>query len=491
MPTSPPARVLCVDDERNALDGLKRVLNPAFDVVTAAGPEAGLEMLGATEPFAAIVSDLRMPGMSGVEFLARARDQHPDSVRLLLTGHADLASALEAVNRGAIFRFLIKPCAPETLHQAVSDAVEQYHSIRTERAPPEPEPRGGTPALHEPFDAKILIVDDEQAGLDSLRRVLQRAGFTRVRGTADPREVVRLCLQEAPDLILLDLHMPFATGDVVLERVRREVPPDGYLPVLVLTGDLTSEAKHRAFLAGANDFVAKPYDHREVVLRIRNHLEIRRLQAELQAERRGLEQAVRQRTAELQQSQIELLDRLARAAEFRDDDTGEHAKRVGMLSARLASELGLSAEQVELIWRAAALHDVGKIGVTDAILLKPGKLSDQEMDTMRMHVTIGRDILSGGSSRYLQVAERIALTHHEWWDGGGYLGMVGEEIPIEGRIVAVADVFDALTHERPYKRAWSVAEAVDHITRFRGLHFDPGVVDALLRILAQDRGAAA
>jgi putative two-component system response regulator len=482
-----PARVLCVDDESNALDGLRRILNRSFEVVTAAGPEAGLEELEAKEPFAAIVSDLRMPGMSGIEFLARARDRYPDAVRLLLTGHADLASALEAVTRGAIFRFLIKPCAPETLHHAVSAAVEQYRSITVERALLEQAPYGGTQTLLDRVEAKVLIVDDEQASLDSLRRMLQRAGFERVCGTTDPREAVQLCLRERPDLILLDLHMPFVSGDRVLERLREEVRTDGYLPVLVLTGDLTSEAKHRAFAAGANDFVAKPYDHREVVLRIRNHLEIRRLQAQLQAERRGLEEAVRQRTAELQQSQIELLDRLARAAEYRDDDTGEHAKRVGALSARLASELGLSAEQVELIWRAAALHDLGKVGVADAILLKPGKLSDEEMATMRTHVSIGGDILAGGSSLYLQVAERIALTHHEWWDGGGYLGLAGEEIPIEGRVVAVADVFDALTHERPYKAAWTEEEAVDHITRFRGRHFDPAVVDALLRILAHHR----
>jgi putative two-component system response regulator len=334
--------------------------------------------------------------------------------------------------------------------------------------------------------AHILIVDDEEAGIRALKALLERAGFTDIRWTTDPREVVQLCLWRAPDLILLDLHMPHASGEEVLQRLRQELPVEGYLPVIVLTGDSTSEARSRVFRAGARDFISKPYDLHEVVLRIQNQLEIRRLHRMMQASNLELEAAVRERTAELQQSQIELLERLARAAEYRDDDTGEHAKRVGRLSARLAGDLGLSAQRVELIWRAATLHDLGKVGVSDTILLKPGKLTPEEMEVMRTHVSVGADILSGGTSGYLQVAERIALTHHEWWDGNGYLGMREEEIPIEGRIVAVADVFDALTHERPYKHAWTVEAAVEHISRLRGTHFDPAVVDALLRVLAQD-----
>lgn len=334
--------------------------------------------------------------------------------------------------------------------------------------------------------AHILIVDDEESSIRALKAMLEWAGFTNIRCTTDPREVVQLCLWQAPDLILLDLHMPHASGEDVLRRLGQELPAEGYLPVIVLTGDSTGEARNRVFRAGARDFIPKPYDLHEVVLRIQNQLEIRRLHRIMQASNQELEMAVRERTAELHQSQIELLERLARAAEYRDDDTGDHAKRVGRLSARLAGDLGLSAERVELIWRAATLHDLGKIGVSDTILLKPGKLTPEEMDVMRTHVTVGADILSGGTSRYLQVAERIALTHHEWWDGNGYLGMRGEEIPIEGRIVAVADVFDALTHERPYKRAWTVDAAVEHISRLRGRHFDPAVVDALRRVLAED-----
>lgn len=336
------------------------------------------------------------------------------------------------------------------------------------------------------FEANILIVDDEEPGIGSLRRTLRRAGFSRLSWTTDPREAIRMCLMRAPDLILLDLHMPYIAGDQVLARMRAELPSENYLPVIVLTGDSTREAKRRAFMAGAQDFLSKPYDRQEILFRIQSQLSIARLHREMRAQARRLEEAVRDRTGELQQAQLELMDRLARAAEFRDDDTGEHAQRVGVLSAHIASELGLPTDRVELIRRAATLHDVGKIGISDTILLKPGKLTAEEMSTMREHVKIGAHILSGGSSRYLQIAEKIALTHHEWWDGNGYLALSGDDIPIEGRIVAVADVFDALTHARPYKGEWPREDAIAHIAALRGKQFDPVIVDAFMRMLAAE-----
>lgn len=334
--------------------------------------------------------------------------------------------------------------------------------------------------------AVVLVIDDDQASIDSLGRTLRTAGYCDVVSTTDPREAMELCFWRAPDLVLLDFHMPRLNGEQVLQRIRTELPADRYLPVIVLTGDSTPTAKRRAFTAGAQDFIGKPYDAEEVLLRIGTQLEIARLHRELHEQKETLEQTVEDRTRELHSSQLELLERLARAAEYRDDDTGEHAQRVGRMSARIASELGLDSRYIELIWRAATLHDVGKIGISDTILLKPGKLSDNEMEVMRTHVRIGSQILAGGSSSYLQLAERIAKTHHEWWDGNGYLGMSGPEIPIEGRIVAIADVFDALTHERPYKSAWPVLKAVEHIRGLRGRQFDPAVHDAFIRILERD-----
>lgn len=339
--------------------------------------------------------------------------------------------------------------------------------------------------------ASILIVDDDPTIVRLLHCILERAGFSDLSTTTDSREVLQICLWKQPDLVLLDLKMPHLDGLDVMSRLRSDLKPADRPPVVVLTGDVSPDAKHDAFTAGARDFLAKPFDAAEVILRVRNQLEMRYLTRELYGYNQDLEARILDRTRQLERAQVELLERLARAAEFRDDETGEHAQRVGELSARIAGELGLDSEMIELVWRAASLHDLGKIGVPDTILLKPGKLDAEEMSTMREHVRIGADILSGGSSKFLQTAERIALTHHEWWNGAGYLGMQGEEIPIEGRIVAVADVFDALTHERPYKKAWSVDEAIQHIVQARGSHFDPRVVDACLRVLGYEQQAQA
>jgi putative nucleotidyltransferase with HDIG domain len=198
-------------------------------------------------------------------------------------------------------------------------------------------------------------------------------------------------------------------------------------------------------------------------------------------ERDALEHRVRERTGELERTQIEVLERLAQAAEFRDDQTGDHTRRVGMLAADVASELGLPARDIDLLRQAAPLHDIGKIGVPDTILLKPARLNAAEVRTMRLHTTIGAEILSGPRFALLCMAREIALTHHEHWDGGGYPSRLsGGSIPLVGRIVAVVDVYDALTHRRAYKRAWPTDEALDELRRGRGRHFDPRVIDAFM-----------
>lgn len=335
-------------------------------------------------------------------------------------------------------------------------------------------------------NAEILLVDDNPSDLLMLQRILERAGLGVPVCTTDPREVLQLCLWREPELILLDLRMPHTDGIAVLRELSTHFAGRSAIPVVVITADATSDAREAAFAAGARDFLTKPLDGREVVLRVRNQIEIRHLQREIQQYSGELELKVWERTRELQEAQVEMMERLARAAEYRDDDTGEHAKRVGEMSARIADRLGLPLEQVELIWRAATLHDVGKIGIEDAILLKPGRLTPEEMAVIRRHTRIGAEILSNGRSPYLRMAERIALTHHERWDGTGYMGLSGEDIPIEGRIVAVADVFDALTHARPYKPAWSTEDAVAHMQAASGTHFDPPVVVALLSILRED-----
>ena len=333
-------------------------------------------------------------------------------------------------------------------------------------------------------NARILIVDDEPINVDLLRRLLERAGFSRIESTNDSREAADLYGKFRPDLILLDLHMPHRDGLEVMDELN-QIAEASYLPILMLTGDDTPEAKREALSRGAKDFLNKPFHSDEVLLRIGTLLETRFLYLQIQSQNQILEAKVRDRTKELEAAQIEIIERLARAAEFRDDNTGQHTERVGQMAALLARQIGLSDMQVSLIRRAAPLHDVGKIGVPDSVLLKLGKLTAAEFEIVKTHTSIGARILSGSRFTILRLAEEIAYNHHERWDGHGYVGIGGAEIPLAGRIVAVADVFDALTQKRPYKAAWSVGEAIAEIDRQRGRQFDPALVDAFLRVIEQ------
>lgn len=333
-------------------------------------------------------------------------------------------------------------------------------------------------------DARILAVDDQPQNAALLQRVLANAGFTDVRATTDPVEAVRLFQESQPDLVLLDLHMPVMDGFDVLQAITPHIPGGTYLPVVFITADVDAHLKKKALSIGAKDFVNKPFDAIEIVLRIRNLLEARFLYKALEEQNTILEDRVRRRTQELEQAQLELLHRLSRAADFRDDDTMQHTERVGRTSAALARELGLPTETVELLRRAAPLHDLGKVAVPDSILLKGGRLNDDEFAVVKTHTEIGARLLSGSTHPLLQMAEEIARSHHEQWDGSGYMmGLRERDIPMVSRIVAVADVFDALTHARAYKKSWPLVEAIDEMRRQRGTQFDPDVVNALLRIV--------
>lgn len=351
-----------------------------------------------------------------------------------------------------------------------------------------PERTPGGPLVHAASaglgDARILVVDDDPADLRALGRLLERAGYSEVVSTSDPREVVTRFLDSPPDLVLLDLHMPHMDGFEVLEVLSPHIGRTTYLPVLILTGDPTPETRRKALAAGARDFVAKPFESVEVLLRIKNLLETRYLHLELRQHNESLEEKVRDRTTHLAAAQLETLRRLAVAAEYRDDITGRHAERVGLLGAHIAARVGMGGERVRLLRWAATLHDVGKIGIPDAILMKEGRLSEEEFGLMQSHTRIGARILSGSRFPLLQMAEEIALSHHEWWNGAGYPnGLAEEEIPLTGRVVAVADVFDSLTHERPYKRASSFDEAVEIIGKEGGRHFDPDVLQAFMQLM--------
>lgn len=330
--------------------------------------------------------------------------------------------------------------------------------------------------------ARIMLVDDHLSNLLLLSKLLRAEGFSHVIELSDPREVEAAYRRENPDIVLLDLNMPHLDGFAVMERLA-EIDPDR-APILVLTAQLEMDVRLRALQAGARDFVSKPFDRHEVVARIRNQLELRLLYRRLREQNENLELIVADRTDQLVKSRLEIIRRLGRAAEYRDNETGAHVERMSRYSYHLAIALQLGDDRATEILHASPMHDVGKIGIPDHILLKPGKLTPEEFTIMKTHAEIGANILAGHNSPLLQLAETIAATHHEKWDGSGYpRGLKGEAIPLEGRIVAIADVFDALTSSRPYKQAWSVEAAMSYVQDNSGIHFDPEIVVHFQKIL--------
>jgi putative two-component system response regulator len=331
--------------------------------------------------------------------------------------------------------------------------------------------------------ARILIVDDQAANIRLLERLLTSAGYNRIHSTTLPGEAASLVDHLSPDLILLDLHMPGLDGFGVLDALRPRLAEERYLPVLVVTADMNADVRQRALGAGAKDFLNKPFDAVEALLRIRHLLTTRFLYLQLDTYNRGLEATVQERTRKLEIARLDILDRLALAAEFRDDNTGEHTRRVGRTAGAIARTLGLPEPDALLIERAAPLHDVGKIGIRDAILLKPGPLTADEFAEMKRHTVIGAEILSGSSGPLLRTAEAIALAHHERWDGRGYPhGTRGDETPVAARITHLADVFDAMQHPRPQGRPASLTDALEYIRDESGYAFDPDVVRAFLQV---------
>jgi len=324
-------------------------------------------------------------------------------------------------------------------------------------------------------DAKILIVDDEQGNIHVLERMLNAVGYCNITSTTDSRSTPDLYQIMHPDLILLDIKMPGFSGFDVMNALK-PLETESYLPILVLTAQLDTETRLKAIKAGAKDFVNKPFIMEEMLARINNLLEVRMLHNSVCGKKKSLETQVMESSLELRQYQVEIIHRLARAAEYRDNETGMHIIRISKLCECLARGLGLSEHDCHLIRHASPMHDIGKIGIPDHILLKPGKLTSEEWAIMKTHTDIGALILSGSESEFLQMAEIIAGSHHERWEGSGYpRGLKGEEIPLVSRVVTVCDVFDALTSDRPYKKAWSVDKAVAEMENQSGKLFDPRI----------------
>lgn len=333
--------------------------------------------------------------------------------------------------------------------------------------------------------AHILVVDDEDTNLKLVDGILRNRGFADVTLLNDPRAVVAHYQARRPALILLDLNMPHLDGFQVMAGLKALDDPL-LPPIVILTAQSSRDFLLRALEAGARDFVAKPFDRHELTMRVRNLLEAEMAHRLLHDQKAVLEDMVRQRTEQLHHTRLQIVRRLGRAAEYRDEETGNHILRMSHTCALLARAAGWSEDQVDLILNASPMHDIGKIGIPDAILLKPGRFSPPEWEIMKTHAAIGGQLLDGDGSDLMVMARDIAMTHHEKWDGSGYpLGLAGEAIPMAGRIAALADVFDALTSCRPYKPAWPVEMALEYVRAQRGNHFDPVLVDAFMALVPQ------
>ena len=333
--------------------------------------------------------------------------------------------------------------------------------------------------------ARILVVDDNIDQLDLMEIMLRRQGYGNVALTDDPTSVAASYAAHLHDLILLDMEMPVMNGVDVMRRLKGELR-GAFMPVIVLTAHEGVDVRLQALQEGARDYISKPVVETEFAHRIHNHLEVRMLYREREMQNEILEQKVTERTQELKETQTDILRRLAKAGEFRDSDTGNHVTWVSHSCRALAQAAGLNAHLTEMIYMASPLHDIGKIGVPDHILLKKGRLNDDEQVIMRQHVDFGVEMLGNHPAPLLKVACSIAQNHHEKWNGSGYpCALAGLAIPVEARIVAICDVFDALTSIRPYKVAWTVEKAVDYLNENSGSHFDPNLVNLFVTILPE------
>lgn len=349
-------------------------------------------------------------------------------------------------------------------------------------------------------NSKIMIVDDEQLVIRVVRRFLSTDGYENFVTVTDPREALEAIDRESPDVVLLDIMMPHITG-LDLLKVRQKTLELQHIPFIILSANSENQIKRDALKLGATDFLSKPVDPNDLTLRVQNALIVKRHHDHLSNYAIELEAQVRERTRQIEKSREQIIHCLARAAEYRDNETGEHVIRVGKYCGVIAAQLGFGADYCREIELAAQLHDVGKIGIPDAVLLNPGKLNHEEFEVMKTHCGLGMEIMEpladseanrvrrhadmggfimdGVDSPMLELAATIARTHHEKWDGTGYpFKLKGEDIPIEGRICCVADVYDALCSERPYKPKFPIKKCLEIMLSERGTRFDPIVLDA-------------
>lgn len=325
---------------------------------------------------------------------------------------------------------------------------------------------------------QILIVDDIQINVTILQHLIKKIPDCEPVAFTDPHLAIDWCTYNEPDLVVTDYMMPEMDG-IQFAREFRNIKSHESIPILMVTANHDVSVRHDALNSGITDFLNKPLDNIEFMARAKNMLELRKSHKRISHHAEWLVEAVHKATTEILARERETIFCLSRAAEYRDPETGAHIQRMAHYSKHIARVLGLSIEDQELLLAAAPMHDIGKVGIPDSILLKPGRLTADELTIMKQHPTFGYEVLSTGNSPMLQAAATIALSHHEKFDGSGYPnGLSGKDIPLFGRIVAIADVFDALTTERPYKKAWSIDRATQLIVDSAGSHFDINCVNA-------------
>lgn len=330
------------------------------------------------------------------------------------------------------------------------------------------------------MEMRVLVIDDAPVNLALLARLLDKLEQSRAECFLDPELALQWCTQHTPDLVLVDYLMPNMNG-IEFIRQFRQLPHCADIPLLVITSSEEMAVRYEAFEAGANDFLIKPVDKIEFLARTKNMLALRRNQRFLEDRATWLDAEVKKATSEIRAREQETILRLSKAADSRDPETGAHIIRMANYSRIIAEGLGMAQEFQQMLFEAAPMHDIGKVGIPDHILLKPGKLTSEEFAIMKQHALLGFQILAGSQSATLQMGAQIALSHHEKFDGSGYpQGLKGEDIPLVARIVAVADVFDALTSERPYKVAWDLDRSLQYLRDARGQHFDPRCIDVFL-----------
>ncbi len=327
----------------------------------------------------------------------------------------------------------------------------------------------------------IVVIDDEFTSRIILDKIVRGLKFdVTVQSFASPLSAIDWLRLNQPDLILVDHLMDEMSGLEVVSTIRR-TPHLEHIPVIMITVSGENEVRHKALEAGVTEFISKPFNHYECQIRCSNLLTLHMHHKGVLRRSEELEKAVADATRRILEREQETLFRLAKAGEYRDADTGNHVLRMARFSRLIAEGMGLDENRCSLIEMAAPMHDIGKIGIPDNILLKSDKLSHEEFATMKTHTSIGYHILKNSHSKFISLGAEIALSHHERYDGSGYPnGLQGKAIPLDARIVAVADVYDSLTSERPYKKAWSNQQALEYIYNNKGSHFDPGCVDAFM-----------